>query len=249
MDTHLAAPLPSVADSLAPISRQIWDAKYRFKGPDGRPIDATIEDSWRGVARALAEVEPEPERWEQPFYDALRDFRFLPAGRILSGAGADRRVTLFNCFVMGDIADDLGSIFEHLREAALTMQQGGGIGYDFSTLRPKGAPVRGVGADASGPLYFMDVWDAMCRTIMSAGARRGAMMATMRCDHPDIEEFVAAKREPGRLRNFNLSVLVTDPFMAAVKVGADWPLVFGGQTYKTLPAKALFDSITRATYD
>ena len=139
------------------------------------------------------------------------DFRFLPAGRILSGAGTDRRVTLFNCFVMGDIADDLGSIFDHLREAALTMQQGGGIGYDFSTLRPKGAPVKGVGADASGPLSFMDVWDAMCRTIMSAGARRGAMMATMRCDHPDIEDFIAAKREAGRLRNFNLSVLVTRP--------------------------------------
>ncbi len=158
-------------------------------------------------------------------------------------------MTLFNCFVMGDIADDLASIFAHLREAALTMQQGGGIGYDFSSLRPKGAPVRGVGADASGPLSFMDVWDAMCRTIMSAGARRGAMMATMRCDHPDIEDFIAAKRQAGRLRNFNLSVLATDPFMAAVEADADWPLVFGGRDYKTLRARALFDSITRATYD
>ena len=216
MDIHVTASA-GVADSLAPISRQIWDAKYRFKSADGTPIDGAIEDSWRRVARALAETEAEPERWEGPFYEALEDFRFQPAGRILSGAGTDRRVTLFNCFVMGDIADDLGAIFAHLREAALTMQQGGGIGYDFSTLRPKGAPVRGVGADASGPLSFMDVWDAMCRTIMSAGARRGAMMATMRCDHPDIEDFVAAKREPGRLRNFNLSVLVTDPFMAAVE--------------------------------
>jgi ribonucleoside-diphosphate reductase alpha chain len=150
---------------------------------------------------------------------------------------------------MGDIADDLGSIFDHLREAALTMQQGGGIGYDFSTLRPKGAPVKGVGADASGPLSLMDVLDAMCRTIMSAGARRGAMMATMRCNHPDIEDFIAAKRQAGRLRNFNLSVLATDPFMAAVEADADWPLVFGGRIYKTLRAKALFDSITRATYD
>src|SRR5438270_8706913 len=249
MDTHLAPPGPSVADSLAPISRQIWDAKYRFKGPDGAPIDATIEDSWRRVARALAEAEAEPARWEPAFYEALEEFRFQPAGRILSGAGTDRRVTLFNCFVMGDIADDFGSIFDHLREAALTMQQGGGIGYDFSSLRPKGAAVKGVGADASGPLSFMDVWDAMCRTIMSAGARRGAMMATMRCDHPDIEDFIAAKRSPERLRNFNLSVLVTDPFMQAVEADADWPLVFGGQTYKTLRAKALFDSITRATYD
>ena len=126
---------------------------------------------------------------------------------------------------MGTIPDDMAGIFAHLREAALTMQQGGGIGYDFSTLRPKGAPVQGVGADASGPLSFMDVWDAMCRTIMSAGYRRGAMMATLRCDHPDIEAFIDAKREPGRLRMFNLSVLVTDAFMDGGQggraVGAD----------------------------
>jgi ribonucleoside-diphosphate reductase alpha chain len=241
--------MESAIDRVAPISRQIWDAKYRLKDADGTPIDLTIEDSWRRVARALAAVEAEPGLWEQPFYEALRDFRFLPAGRILSGAGTDRHVTLFNCFVMGDIADDLGSIFDNLREAALTMQQGGGIGYDFSILRPKGSPVKGVGADASGPLSFMDVWDAMCRTIMSAGARRGAMMATMRCDHPDIEDFIAAKRQAGRLRNFNLSVLATDPFMAAVDADADWPLMFGGRTYKTLRARDLFDSITRATYD
>ncbi len=247
MDTH-----PSQAgalDGIAPISRQIWDAKYRLKNLDGTPIDLEIEDSWRRVAKALAAAEAEPAVWEERFYAALADFRFLPAGRIFSGAGSDRRVTLFNCFVMGDIEDDLSSIFKHLREAALTMQQGGGIGYDFSSLRPNGAPVQGVGADASGPLSFMDVWDSMCRTIMSAGARRGAMMATMRCDHPDIEAFIEAKRQPGRLRNFNLSVLATDPFMAAVAADAEWPLVFGGRVYKTLRAKALFDSITRATYD
>ena len=249
MDMHVTPAESSVADTIAPISRQIWDAKYRLKTTDGIPVDLTIEDSWRRVARALAVAETDPAHWEPRFYEALEDFRFLPAGRILSGAGSDRRVTLFNCFVMGDIGDDLASIFTHLKEAALTMQQGGGIGYDFSTLRPKGAPVRGVGADASGPLSFMDVWDAMCRTIMSAGARRGAMMATMRCDHPDIEDFIAAKRAPGRLRNFNLSVLATDPFMAAVDADADWPLVFGGRTFKTIRARALFDSITRATYD
>ena len=150
---------------------------------------------------------------------------------------------------MGDIEDDLGSIFNHLREAALTMQQGGGIGYDFSSLRPQGAPVRGVGADASGPLSFMDVWNGMCATIMSAGARRGAMMATLRCDHPDIEAFVAAKRDPGRLRNFNLSVLATDAFMAAIDADADWPLTFGGQTHRTIKARALWDGIMQATYD
>ena len=241
--------LGSAMDGIAPISRQIWDAKYRLKAGDGTPVDHTVEDSWRRVARALAAAEADPAAWEAPFYEALRDFRFLPAGRILSGAGTSRRVTLFNCFVMGDIEDDLGSIFKHLREAALTMQQGGGIGYDFSSLRPAGAPVQGVGADASGPLSFMDVWDAMCRTIMSAGARRGAMMATMRCDHPDIEAFIAAKREVGRLRNFNLSVLATDPFMEAVAADADWPLVFGGRVFRVIRAKTLFDSITRATYD
>ncbi len=233
---------------VAAISQQIWDMKYRLKGPDGTPVDKTIEETWARVARALAAVEADPAAWEPRFLDILRDFRFLPAGRIFAGAGAERRVTLFNCFVMGTIPDDMSGIFEHLREAALTMQQGGGIGYDFSTLRPKGAQVKGVGADASGPLSFMDVWDAMCRTIMSAGSRRGAMMATMRCDHPDIEDFIAAKQEPGRLRMFNLSVLVTDAFMTAVKEDAAWELSFKGTVFKSLPARALWDKIMRATY-
>jgi ribonucleoside-diphosphate reductase alpha chain len=149
---------------------------------------------------------------------------------------------------MGAIPDDMGGIFAHLREAALTMQQGGGIGYDFSTLRPRGAYVKGVGADASGPLSFMDVWDAMCRTIMSAGYRRGAMMATLRCDHPDIEAFIEAKREPGRLRMFNLSVLATDAFMKAVAEDGPWELQFGGVVAKVIPARELWDKIMRATY-
>ncbi|HSD35252.1 MAG TPA: adenosylcobalamin-dependent ribonucleoside-diphosphate reductase [Alphaproteobacteria bacterium] len=233
---------------VAAISQQIWDMKYRLKGPDGQPVDKTIEESWRRVAHALAALEAKPEQWEERFFSALEDFKFLPAGRILAGAGTDRSVTLFNCFVMGTVPDDMGGIFAHLREAALTMQQGGGIGYDFSTLRPKGAPVKGVGADASGPLSFMDVWDAMCRTIMSAGHRRGAMMATLRCDHPDIEAFIEAKRQPGRLRMFNLSVLVTDAFMQAVKEDAPWELKFGGTTYRVLPARELWDAIMRATY-
>ncbi|WP_298222283.1 adenosylcobalamin-dependent ribonucleoside-diphosphate reductase [Acidocella sp.] len=240
---------PSVLETMAPISAQIWDAKYRLKDDAGKPVDSSVEDMWRRVARALAEVEAEPTKWEGPFYEALENFRFIPAGRILSGAGTARRVTLFNCFVMGDIEDDLGQIFMHLREAALTMQQGGGIGYDFSSLRPKGAPVRGVGADASGPLSFMDVWDSMCRTIMSAGARRGAMMATMRCDHPDIIEFIAAKREKERLRNFNLSVLVTDDFMRAVELDTTWDLKFDGHVYRSMRARELWDLITRATYE
>ena len=144
---------------VAAISQQIWDMKYRLKTADGQPVDKTIEDSWRRVAQAVAEAEPEAQRqaWAAKFYEALSGFQFLPAGRILAGAGTARSVTLFNCFVMGAIPDDMGGIFTHLREAALTMQQGGGIGYDFSTLRPRGAPVKGVGADASGPLSFMDV--------------------------------------------------------------------------------------------
>ncbi|QFT96955.1 Ribonucleoside-diphosphate reductase NrdZ [Roseovarius sp. THAF8] len=233
----------------APIAEAIWDMKYRLKEADGTPMDGTVEDSWRRIARAVAQAEDDPGIWEERFYRALEDFRFLPAGRITAGAGTGRAVTLFNCFVMGTIPDSMSGIFEGLREAALTMQQGGGIGYDFSTIRPKGALVEGVAADASGPLSFMDVWDAMCRTIMSAGSRRGAMMATMRCDHPDIEEFIAVKGDAARLRMFNLSVLVTDDFMEAVKADGPWELVFGGKVYKTVQARDLWNRIMRATYD
>lgn len=233
---------------IAPISQQIWDMKYRLKGPDGAPVDQTIPDTWQRIARALSQAEKDPAAHEAGFFDALKDFRFLPAGRIVAGAGTARKVTLFNCFVMGTVPDDMAGIFEHLKEAALTMQQGGGIGYDFSTLRPRGAPVKGVGADASGPLSFMDVWDAMCRTIMSAGSRRGAMMATLRCDHPDIEAFIEAKREANRLRMFNLSVLVTDAFMRAVKQNEPWELKFNGTAYRTVQARELWDKIMRATY-
>ncbi|GAA0579719.1 LAGLIDADG family homing endonuclease [Caenispirillum bisanense] len=231
------------------IAQQIWDMKYRQKTADGTPVDKTVADTWQRVATALAAGEADADLWRQRYAEAMADFVVLPAGRILAGAGTGRRVTLFNCFVMGRIDDDMGSIFAHLREAALTMQQGGGIGYDFSTLRPRGAPVRGVDSDASGPVSFMDVWDAMCRTIMSAGSRRGAMMATLRCDHPDIEDFVDAKRDPARLRMFNLSVLVTDAFMTAVREDADWPLVFGGRTWRTLRARDLWTRIMQATYD
>ena len=233
----------------APIAEQIWDMKYRLKTADDEPIDSCVEESWRRVAKDLARVEAEPGIWEEKFYAALEDFKFLPAGRIAAGAGTQRKVTLFNCFVMGTVPDDMGGIFDMLKEAALTMQQGGGIGYDFSTIRPKGALVKGVAADASGPLSFMDVWDSMCRTIMSAGSRRGAMMATLRCDHPDIEDFIAAKSDPARLRMFNVSVLVTDPFMAAVKADDDWDLVFEGRIYKTLSARKLWDQIMQSTYE
>ncbi len=233
------------------ISRQIWDMKYRLKAPDGTPIDHDVAESWARVALAAAHAETPEKRAAvaQDFARALTGHKFLPAGRILAGAGTERNVTLFNCFVMGRIDDDMGAIFAHLREAALTLQQGGGIGYDFSTLRPKGAPVKGVGADASGPISFMEVWDAMCRTIMSAGSRRGAMMATLACDHPDVEAFIEAKRTPGRLSMFNLSVLVSDEFIEAVKADALWDLSFDDRIYKTLRARDLWDRIMRATYD
>ncbi len=234
----------------AAISAEIWRAKYRFLA-EGSEGDADVKATWARVAAAVADAEAAPvrRRWRETFEDALADFKFLPAGRILAGAGTGRAVTLFNCFVMGTIPDNLDGIFEHLREAALTMQQGGGVGMDFSTIRPCGAPVRGVGAKASGPLSFMDAWDAMCRTVMSAGQRRGAMMACLRIDHPDIEDFIDAKRDPARLRNFNVSALVTNDFMAALKADQDWPLRFNGQVYRTVRARDLWSRLMRATYD
>ncbi|MEQ1612144.1 MAG: adenosylcobalamin-dependent ribonucleoside-diphosphate reductase [Hyphomicrobiaceae bacterium] len=237
----------------APIAKAIWQQKYQLRGGDLQVVDGSIEATWARIGEAAAEPERGGKRakstWARRFAEGMSDFGFLPAGRIIAGAGAGRDVTLFNCFVMGPVADDLSAIFGSVREAALTMQAGGGIGQDFSTLRPKGALVRSIGADASGPVSFMDVWDAMCRTIMSAGARRGAMMATMRCDHPDIETFIAAKAEAGRLRNFNLSVLVTDRFVAAVRGDEPWDLVFDGKVYATVRAGALWDRIMRATYE
>ena len=231
------------------ISDWIWNSKYRFFDSDGNALDSSIDDTWMRIAKTLASVEKDTEYWTQQFYGALREFKFLPAGRIIAGAGTERSVTLFNCFVMGDIPDDMSGIFTAVKEAALTLQQGGGIGYNFSTLRPKGAPVVGVGADASGPLSFMDVWDSMCRTIMSAGSRRGAMMATLRCDHPDIEAFIEAKSDPSRLRMFNLSVLVTEKFMEAVSGEKNWDLKFEGKVYKTVSAANLWNKIMKSTYD
>ena len=238
-----------------PICEQIWNQKYRFKTErEGIKSDANVVDTWGRIAEACADVprlhnnNEERKALEQRFYSGLYDFKFLPAGRINSGAGTGRNVTLFNCYVMGTVPDSLDGIFDMLKEAALTMQQGGGIGYDFSTLRPKGALVKGVESFSSGPLTFMDVWNSMCKTIMSAGNRRGAMMATMRCDHPDIKEFITAKRDAGRLRHFNVSVLATDAFMEAVATDADWDLVFKGKIYDTIKAKELWDLIMDSTY-
>ncbi len=238
---------------MVPIAEEIWNLKYRLRAEDGSPLDKSLDDTFTRVAVAAASAESGGkrvrQRWAKKYHAAMADFGFLPGGRILAGAGSRRRVTLFNCFVMGEVADDLSGIFEGVRNAALTMQMGGGIGVDFSTLRPRGAMVHGVGADASGPVSFMDVWDSMCRTIMSAGARRGAMMATLRADHPDIEEFIDAKGTAGRLTNFNLSVLVPDALMQAVAVDGEWDLVFADKVYRTVRARDLWERIMSATYE
>ncbi len=232
------------------IAEEIWSAKYRFSPGDGTG-DGSFGETAARVAEAIAAAEkPEVRRqWQARFEEAIRDFHFIPAGRVLAGAGTERSVTLFNCFVMGTVPDSLEGIFEHLKEAAVTMQQGGGVGMDFSTVRPSGAPVVGVGAEASGPLTFMDCWDSMCRTVISAGQRRGAMMGCLRIDHPDIEAFIDSKRDAARFRNFNISVLVTDAFMTALAADGDWPLVFGGRTYRSVRARDLWDRLMRATYD
>jgi ribonucleoside-diphosphate reductase alpha chain len=255
------------------IARHIWDTKYRFRTV-GETVDQSIEDTWQRIARALAAVEDrDRKKWEQEFYEILQDFRFLPAGRIQAGAGTGRDVTLFNCFVMGNVEDSMDGIFNALKEGAITMQQGGGVGYDFSTLRPHGMPARRTGSIASGPVSFMRIWDSMCATLLSTGARRGAMMATLRCDHPDVEIFIDAKREQHALRNFNFSVQVTDAFMHAVDNNEPWQLVFPAEAIaddqgaivmrrwpgyddevecrvlRELPARELWAHLMHATYD
>lgn len=208
------------------LSNQVWNRKYRMKsGTFG--TEKSIHDTWKRIAKALANAEDKDQpKWERHFYQALKDFKFIPGGRIIAGAGTKYEVTLFNCFVMGKMQDSIPSIFENLKESALTMQKGGGIGCDFSTLRPKGCIAKRSNTVSSGPVSFMKIWDSMCATMLSTGSRRGAMMATLRCDHPDIFEFINAKRKPGELTNFNLSILVTDEFMQAVRQNLDWPLIF-----------------------
>ena len=230
----------------ADISRLIWSSRYRGTDRDGVP-ETSIADTWARVARAMASLERNPAEWERRFTAALEGFRFLPGGRILAGAGLGRDVTLFNCFVAGELVDSLEGILESLKETAITMQHGGGIGLDFSPLRPRGSLAARTGATASGPVSFMHVWDSMCETLLATGRRRGAMMATLRCDHPDIELFIDAKRDAGVLHNFNLSVLITDDFLDAVDDDREWPLVYpaGGDavTRARIPARTLWRHI------
>lgn len=224
------------------LSQRIWKARYRSPG------EQRIRDTWTRVASSIAAIEPNrADDWQAEFFGLLEDFCFLPGGRILAGAGTGRDVTLANCFVMGTIEDSIEGIFDALKEGAVTMQWGGGVGYDFSTLRPSGSPTAMAGAIASGPVSFMHIWDTMCSTMLSTGARRGAMMATLRCDHPDIEAFIDAKRAAGALSHFNLSVLISDKFMQAVADDEDWPLVFS-DIAGHVRAKALWERLLQSAY-
>jgi len=212
-------------------SLDIWDKKYRLKSKIGECIDASIDDTYKRVARAISEVEKTRElreQWYESFLWALRRGA-IPAGRIISNAGAREHkpaTSTINCTVSGTINDSMNGILDKVHEAGLTLKAGCGIGYEFSTLRPKGAYVSGAGAYTSGPLSFMDIYDKMCFTVSSAGGRRGAQMATFDIGHPDAMEFIRAKREDGRLRQFNCSLLITDEFMHAVKANEDWALAF-----------------------
>lgn len=231
------------------ISRHIWALKYRSSKPDGS-VETSIEETWQRVAQALAAAEPATSRGARTreFFDAMQDYKLLPAGRILTTAGCDDDRTMINTFVMADFEDTVDGVMKVAHEAAVTMRMGGGIGFDFSKLRPRGSALNGGSGTAAGPLAAMHVCDSMC-AMMSSSARRGAMMATMRCDHPDIRDFITAKSDKHHLRNFNLSVMVTDPFMRAVDTDDDWALVWNGETHDTLPARALWNLIMRQNYD
>ncbi len=221
----------AVTIPLQPASYDIWDKKYRLKTKRGEIVDATIDHTYQRIARALSDVETAPEKqkyWYERFLWALRRGA-IPAGRVTSNAGAQEHkpaTSTINCTVSGTIEDSMDGILQKVHEAGLTLKAGCGIGYEFSTLRPRGAFVAGAGAYTSGPMSFMDIFDKMCFTVSSAGGRRGAQMGTFDVSHPDVKEFIRAKREDGRLRQFNLSLLITDGFMQAVHDDADWPLVF-----------------------
>jgi len=254
------------------ISENVWDSKYRYR-LNGDIVDQSVEATWLRVATAVAGAEQVKNRakWQEEFLSLLADFRFLPGGRILAGAGTAHTVTLFNCFVMPLTEDSLTAIFDALKEAAITLREGGGVGYDFSAIRPRGEIAHHAGTMASGPVSFMRIWDAMCATIESTGARRGAMMGILRCDHPDIEEFVAAKSDPRELRHFNLSVLVSDRFMQAVAEDREWELLFPAgegdladtvlnhwsgsaepiacRVIRRIPARSLWEKIIRSAWE
>jgi len=233
--------IPNVEQDYGPtleVSKWVHEEKYRGQGE-------TFKDAMTRVAEALKDNEGHFNNFRTILYNQ----RFLPAGRVQSAMGAPRRVTPYNCFVSTTIEDSMDGIMDAARRAAETMRLGGGIGYDFSTLRPRGALIKSLESKSSGPLSFMGIFDAVCKTIASAGHRRGAQMGVLRVDHPDIEEFVTAKNNMTALTDFNISVGVTDKFMTAVKEGTDFDLVFNGEVRKTVDARALWDKIMRSTWD
>jgi len=233
--------IPNVEQDYGPtleVSKRVHEEKYRGQGE-------TFKDAMTRVAEALKDNEGHFNNFRTILYNQ----RFLPAGRVQSAMGAPRRVTPYNCFVSTTIEDSMDGIMDAARRAAETMRLGGGIGYDFSTLRPRGALIKSLESKSSGPLSFMGIFDAVCKTIASAGHRRGAQMGVLRVDHPDIEEFVTAKNNMTALTDFNISVGVTDKFMTAVKEGTDFDLVFNGEVRKTVDARALWDKIMRSTWD
>ena len=221
------------------LSNIIDDQKYREN-------NETFEEKINRVSAAMAEGD---EDLRVNIREILMDQRFLPAGRIQNALGATRTTTAMNCYVSGTIQDDFNDIFDKAKEAGQTMRKGGGIGYDFSTLRPTGSPVRSLGSTSSGPLKFMELFDSACATVLSAGHRRGAQMGVLRVDHPDIEQFINAKQNSDKLTNFNVSVGITDKFMEAVKEDKDFNLKFGGRVYSTVNARNLWDKIMRSTWD
>ncbi|MDD2478790.1 MAG: adenosylcobalamin-dependent ribonucleoside-diphosphate reductase [Victivallaceae bacterium] len=232
------------------ISHDIWERKYRYSGSSEVLADQTLSDTMKRVATACAKKETDSKKWGAAFESILATLEFLPGGRIIANAGTSRgQTTMFNCYVMNKIEDSIEGIFDTVKASALTQKQGGGVGFDFSTIRPRNANIKGCEAPASGPLSFMRVLDSTCRTIMSAGQRRGAQMGVMRCDHPDIEEFITAKRGNSQLQMFNLSVAITSEFIQAVKDNANWDLKFNGKVLKTVKAQELWETIMRSTYD
>jgi ribonucleoside-diphosphate reductase alpha chain len=247
LDSEQADAASTVFDQ--PIAEQIWRTKYQYIS-NGKEIDRSIGDTWRRVANSLslAESPENREKIAQEFYDAMDDFKLLPAGRILAGSGTARDVTLSNTFVIRKITDSVAGIMDAVKDAALTMKMGGGIGFDFSTIRPQGTLVRGLDCLAAGPLAAMDICDAVCKMLVS-GTGRGAMMATLRCDHPDIEAFITAKSDPNRMRNFNLSVLVSNRFMDAVKADDGWDLVWDQKPVRRVQARTIWHAIMRQAYE
>ena len=235
-------------DDNARLAHAIWDAKYRFRNAQGAVIDQNLNDTWLRVASTIATAEPgNRTEWRNRFYYLLQSGAFLPAGRILAGAGVDRAVTLLNCFVMQQPIDNDAIIQRQMQECALTLQHGGGIGCDFSALAPQDFRVTPQSKPALGPVHHLHTWDQLCTQLSSGIHRRCAMIATLRCDHPDIEKFITAKREPGSLTHFNLSVLVTEAFLQAVSQDGDWLLTFPAVS-RRVRARELWESIMQANY-